>query len=55
MDCNFPKNATISCIYREPHVTIPNGSTVIKPKDKLLIISTPSEQEKIVKFIQNKK
>ncbi|HOC80926.1 MAG TPA: TrkA family potassium uptake protein [Bacilli bacterium] len=55
MDCNFPKNATISCIYREPHVIIPNGSTVIKPKDKLLIISTPSEQEKIVKFIQNKK
>jgi len=55
MDIDFPQNATISCIYREPHVIIPNGSTIIKPKDKLVIISTPSEQEKIIKFIQTKK
>ncbi|MFA5480858.1 MAG: NAD-binding protein [Bacilli bacterium] len=52
MDINFPQNATISCIYREPHVIIPNGSTVIKPKDKLVIISTPDDQEMVVKFIQ---
>jgi len=52
MDINFPKNATISCIYREPHVIIPNGSTIIKPKDKLVVISTPSDQEGIIKFIQ---
>lgn len=55
MDINFPKNATISCIYREPHVIIPNGSTVILPKDKLVVISTPVEQEKVVKFIQTTK
>ncbi|MDD4154501.1 MAG: TrkA family potassium uptake protein [Bacilli bacterium] len=55
MDINFPKNATISCIYREPHVIIPNGSTIILPKDKLVVISTPVEQEKVVKFIQTTK
>lgn len=55
MDINFPKNATISCIYREPHVIIPNGSTIILPKDKLVVISTPEEQEKIVKYIQTAK
>ncbi|MFA5422036.1 MAG: TrkA family potassium uptake protein [Bacilli bacterium] len=52
MDINFPQSATISCIYREPHVIIPNGSTIIKPKDKLVVISTPGDQEKVVKFIQ---
>ena len=55
IDINFPKNATISCIYREPHVIIPNGSTIILPKDKLVVISTPVEQEKVVKFIQTTK
>lgn len=52
MDINFPKNATISCIYREPHVIIPNGSTIILPKDKLVVISTPVEQEKVLNFIR---
>ena len=50
-----PKNINISCIFRDPHVIIPNGSTVIKPDDKLIIISTPNEQEEIIEFIRKKK
>ena len=52
MDINFPKNGNISCIYRKPNVIIPNGSTIILPKDKLLIVSTPKHQKEILAFIQ---
>jgi trk system potassium uptake protein len=55
MDIHFPKNINISCIFRDPHVIIPNGSTVIKPEDKLIIVTTPSEQDEIVDYIQRKK
>jgi len=55
MDIQFPKNINISCIFRDPHVIIPKGSTVIKPDDKLIIITTPTEQEEIIDFIQKKK
>lgn len=55
MDIQFPKNINISCIFRDPHVIIPNGSTIIKPDDKLIIISTPNEQEEIIEFIRKKK
>lgn len=55
MDIHFPKNINISCIFRDPHVIIPNGSTVIKPSDKLIIITTPSEQDEIVDYIQRRK
>lgn len=52
MEINFPKTGSISCIYRKPNVIIPNGSTVILPKDKLLVISTKSDQKDILAFIQ---
>ena len=55
MEIEFPKNINISCIFRDPHVIIPKGSTVIKPNDKLIIITTPSEQDEIVEFVQKKK
>ena len=54
-DINFPKNGNISCIYRKPNVIIPNGSTMILPKDKLLIVSTPKHQKDIVAFVQKTK
>ncbi len=51
MDIAFPKNINISCVFRDPEVIIPNGHTVIKAHDKLIIISKPEEQDEIVKFI----
>ena len=55
MDIQFPRNINISCIFRDPHVIIPKGDTRIKSGDKLIIISTPSEKEEIVDFIQKKR
>lgn len=52
MDISFPKSGTISCIYRRPNVIIPNGSTVILPKDKLVVVCITSQQDEVIKFIQ---
>jgi trk system potassium uptake protein TrkA len=51
---SFPKNINIGCIFRDPEVIIPNGETVIFEGDKLVILSTPEDQESIVEFIQKK-
>lgn len=55
MDLNFPKQGNISCIYRKPNVIIPNGSTLILAKDKLLVVTTPKYQRDILAFIQKTK
>lgn len=55
MDISFPKEGSIACIYRRPRVIIPNGSTLILPKDKLFVLSTPSDQKKLLDFIQREK
>lgn len=55
MDIQFPSNINISCIFRDPHVIIPKGDTLIKADDKLIIISTPNDQDEIVEFIQKRK
>lgn len=55
MEINFPKTGSIACIYRRPRVIIPNGSTLILPKDKLVIVSTPNATKDILKFVQKDK
>lgn len=55
MDISFPKTGNISCIYRRPNVIIPNGSTIILPKDKLVVVSTPLNQKELIEFIQTPK
>lgn len=54
-DINFPKTGSIACIYRRPRVIIPNGSTLILPKDKLIVVSTPNEQKNIIDFVSKAK
>jgi len=54
-EITFPKNVNVSCIFRDPHVIIPQGDTIIKANDKLIIISTPNEQDEIVEFIKKKR
>jgi len=51
-EIHFPENANISCIFRNPHVIIPNGATILRPKDKLVIVSAPCDQNDVVNFIQ---
>jgi trk system potassium uptake protein len=53
-DIKFPTNINISCIFRDPHVIIPQGDTMIKEDDRLIIVTTPNEQETIIDFIQKR-
>ena len=55
MEINFPKEGSIACVYRRPRVIIPNGSTIILPKDKLFILSTPFDQKKLIEFVKRTK
>ncbi len=54
VDLSFPPNANISCIFRYPQVIIPNGMTVFEPKDRMLVLSTPEDQNEIIRFIDHK-
>ena len=55
MDIDFPREGSIACVYRRPRVIIPNGSTLILPKDKLFILSTPADQKMLIDFVQKDK
>jgi trk system potassium uptake protein TrkA len=52
MDIDFPKYASISAIYRNFTVIIPNGQVEIKAKDILLVVCAPEDQKRIYNFIQ---
>lgn len=52
---NFPRTANISCIYRNPHVIIPKGDTVVQAFDRLVIVTTPAEQKSIIEFVHEKR
>jgi trk system potassium uptake protein TrkA len=52
MDINFPKYASIAAIYRNYQVLIPSGQVVIYPKDTLLIVCDPADQDRILNFIK---
>lgn len=44
-DIGFPKGVIISCLVRDLEVLVPDGQTVIMSNDKLLIISSPQNQQ----------
>lgn len=39
-DLDLPRGALILCMMREDHVVIPTGDSVIRPQDRILILST---------------
>ena len=51
VDIKIPHGIIISCILRNDNMIVPNGSTVILPNDKLLIISSPADQQKAIDII----
>lgn len=55
MDIKFPKNINISCIFRDPEIIIPMGSTAIEANDKMIVVAKPSEQNEIIAFLKQKK
>ncbi len=40
-NANLPPHIIISCIFRDPEVIIPSGETIIRPKDKIIVVTTP--------------
>jgi trk system potassium uptake protein len=52
MDINFPKYASIAAIYRNYQMIIPSGQIVLYPKDTLLIVCSPEDQNRILNYIK---
>jgi len=55
MDIDFPKFASIAAIYRGFQIMIPNGQSVLKPKDTLMVVTAPENQKKVLSFIQQER
>ncbi len=53
-DANLPQHIIISCIYRAPEVIIPNGDSIIKANDKIIIVTTPSDFDFVIESIRKK-
>lgn len=52
-EISFPKDGSISCVYRNPNVIIPKGDTRLLSGDKLIVISTPKAQIEVLNFIEH--
>lgn len=50
----LPKETIIGCIIRKDHIVIPNGQTIIRAEDKLLIISTPENMPKALNVLKGR-
>ena len=55
MDIHFPKYASISCIIRGKDVIIPNGQIEIMPKDKLMMVTSPADQNRLIAFVKKER
>lgn len=53
-DLGSTETFNISCIFRDPEVIIPKGSTEIHTGDRLLLVSASADQPEILKFLQRK-
>ena len=51
---DFPNEALRVCIIRAFNTVIPKGDTKILSQDKLIILSSPEIQNKIIKFISER-
>ncbi len=51
-DIRFPKYASISAIYRNDSIIIPNGLVTLKPKDTLMMVTASGNAERLLKYIQ---
>ena len=50
---DIPLNAC--CIFRNPNVLIPNGQTVLLPRDKVFVVSSSEHKAALLQFLSKKK
>jgi len=55
IDLKFPQNVIIGCVIRGTNMIVPNGQTVIRDNDKLLVISSPENQSNAISVISGGK
>lgn len=53
-DVGLPDQSIIGCIIRNTEAIIPNGEDKILPDDKLIVLSLPKVQSKVLKIITGK-
>ena len=53
-DLKLPTVAQLCCIYRDPSVIIPSGSTEIKAGDRVVAIYAPEGKDKLFEILQRK-
>lgn len=49
-DTTISDFASISCIYRNGNVMIPNGSSILKQGDKVLVVTKKEDENKVLKY-----
>lgn len=54
-DLDIANLGTISSVIHEGSAIIPNGQTVLNEEDKILVVTTSDNKDKIVKMIRRKK
>lgn len=54
MDIDFPDYASISAIYRNYRVIIPKGLVLLRAKDKLLIVTSKEDEERLTEYLKRK-
>lgn len=45
-DITFPNNVIVGCIFRKSQMIVPNGEAVLQANDKIVLITSPENQEK---------
>ncbi|MFO7929079.1 MAG: TrkA C-terminal domain-containing protein, partial [Candidatus Humimicrobiaceae bacterium] len=50
-EIKIPDQAIISCIVREGNPIIPSGDTLIKAKDRVIILTLPDIQSEVLKIL----
>jgi K+ transport systems, NAD-binding component len=53
-DISFPQACNVCCIYRDPTVIIPRGTTQILEDDTLVFASSTIDQDEILTFVKRK-
>lgn len=53
-ELHFPNGALILCVIRGDEVQIPDGDSVIKPKDRIIILSTRKNIERVEQALEVK-
>lgn len=53
-EAKLPKNSLIGSVVRDEEIIIPNGETVLKPGDRVIIFALPDTVPTVVRLFENK-